>query len=255
MRAGAKVGSLWTLTKAWNSEMVDAAARPIDDWYRTPPECTRALLSVESFPGGVHDPFAGDGMMSAVLAEQLGDVVASTLYQPPTPMLYPVQIGADFFELPRLMRPHAVGNCPYGKLDGKVDRRAAEKVIARAIELQEERGPEAGKIVLILDVRFLAGMGRRDSLWAKYPPARVWAFSDRVTMYPGAWEDDREPGTQFFGWFTWERPFLRPGEHPIVRTVLDSRAFRHTADWERYGYKPAKSTRRRRADAVTMAAE
>lgn len=236
--------------------MVEATARPTDDHYGTPPECTRGLLSVEAFAGGAHDPFAGDGLMSAVLAEQLRDVVATTLYPPLTRLLFPVKTGVDFLELDQLQRPNLVGNCPYGKLHGKADRRAAEKIIRHAIALQEDQGAEAGKIALILDIRFLAGVARRDGLWAKHPPARVWAFSDRVTMYPGPWQKAKEPGTQFFGWFIWERPFLRPGEYPVIRPALDSRAFRDPADLARYGYRPAKSqNRRRKAAAMADAAE
>lgn len=227
--------------------------RPLDDWYRTPPECTRALLSVEGFPGGAWDPFAGDGMMSAVLAERLSDVVASTLYEPPTPMLYPVQTGVDFLKVLSPPRPNTIGNCPYGKLYGRIDRRAAEKIVRHAINLQEVDGPEAGKVALILDVRFLAGLRRRDGLWAQCPPARVWAFSDRVSMYPGTWEGHRDQGAQFFAWFIWERPFVRPGEHPVIRPVLDSRDFRDPADAERYGYEPVKSGRRKKNPATAMA--
>jgi hypothetical protein len=185
-------------------------------------------------------------MMSAVLAEQLSDVVASTFYPPPTPFLFPVSTDMDFLALDRVIRPNIVGNCPYGKLYGKKDREAAEKIVRHAIRLLECRGPEAGKLALILDVRFLAGLSRRDCLWADFPPARVWAFSDRVSMYPGQWREDKEPGTQFFAWFIWERPFFRPGEHPVVRPVLDSREFRDPADLERYGFRPARGRRRER---------
>lgn len=217
------------------------STRPKDDWYRTPPEVTRALLSVESFPGGIHDPFAGDGMMSAVLAEQISEVVASTITKAPSPALYEVECGVDVFWLDDPWKPHIVGNPPYGKLGGKVDRLAAEKVVRHCIDMLISQGPEYGKLALILDLRFLAGLRRRNELWSTYPPSRIWAFSDRVTMYPGTWEEHREPGTQWFGWFVWEYPFTRPGEHPIVRPVLDSRDFRNPADKERYNYQPVKS--------------
>jgi len=44
-------------------------ARPPTDHYPTPPEMVRALLSVESFSGGIWEPCAGSGDMAAVLRE------------------------------------------------------------------------------------------------------------------------------------------------------------------------------------------
>lgn len=35
--------------------------RQKDDYYATPPEATDALLSVESFEGGVFEPCCGEG--------------------------------------------------------------------------------------------------------------------------------------------------------------------------------------------------
>lgn len=40
------------------------ANRSRDDFYPTPPEMTRALLSVELFYGAIWEPACGDGAMS-----------------------------------------------------------------------------------------------------------------------------------------------------------------------------------------------
>jgi len=39
------------------------------EFYPTPPEATRALLSVESFEGDIWEPACGDGAISKVLIE------------------------------------------------------------------------------------------------------------------------------------------------------------------------------------------
>ena len=48
------------------------------EFYPTPPEATRALLSVESFQGDIWEPACGDGAISKVL-EAAGYQVVSTL--------------------------------------------------------------------------------------------------------------------------------------------------------------------------------
>lgn len=47
------------------------------EFYPTPPEATRALLSVESFQGAIWEPACGDGAISKVL-EAAGYQVVST---------------------------------------------------------------------------------------------------------------------------------------------------------------------------------
>ena len=55
----------------------DKANREKDDFYETPPEATRALLSVESFEGAIWEPACGRGAISKVL-EGAGHEVIST---------------------------------------------------------------------------------------------------------------------------------------------------------------------------------
>jgi len=58
---------------------VDSANRQKDDFYPTPPEGTRALLSVERFDGSIWEPACGDGAISRVLIEAGYEVVSSDL--------------------------------------------------------------------------------------------------------------------------------------------------------------------------------
>ena len=51
--------------------------RPVDDFYITPPEATKALLAVEKFGPCIWEPACGDGAMSRTL-EEAGYKVTST---------------------------------------------------------------------------------------------------------------------------------------------------------------------------------
>jgi tRNA G10 N-methylase Trm11 len=49
------------------------------EFYPTPPEATRALLSVEVFEGDIWEPACGDGAISKVLSEAGYQVVSTDL--------------------------------------------------------------------------------------------------------------------------------------------------------------------------------
>ena len=49
------------------------------DFYPTPPEAIRALLSVETFEGSIWEPACGDGAISKVLLEAGHEVVSTDL--------------------------------------------------------------------------------------------------------------------------------------------------------------------------------
>lgn len=171
-------------------------ARPADDAYWTPPEATRALLSVEAFAGVIWEPCAGGGWMAEVLREAGHKVRATTLLDDvdddERPLRW-VRGGIDFLaDDPGDDWPicNIVTNPPY---------RHAEACIRRAIDLG------AVKTCMLLDISFLGSQRRGAGLFADHPPARVWVMSSRVTMYPAGYEGPRGATTQTHAWFVWER--------------------------------------------------
>lgn len=79
------------------------------EFYPTPPEATRALLSVESFEGDIWEPACGDGAISKVL-EAAGYQVVST-------DLIDRGFGAggqDFLKSPEPLARNIITNPPYG---------------------------------------------------------------------------------------------------------------------------------------------
>ena len=68
------------------SHMIDRTRRPGQsalrvpfDFYATPPEATRALLSVEHFDGSIWEPACGDGAISRPLIAAGHEVVSTDL--------------------------------------------------------------------------------------------------------------------------------------------------------------------------------
>tara|TARA_E500000318_G_scaffold99476_2_gene101567 strand:+ start:4098 stop:4763 length:666 start_codon:yes stop_codon:yes gene_type:complete len=204
--------------------------RPLDDHYRSPPCTFRALASVESFPGGLHEFCAGDGILAATAADILGcgNVAASTIGDLTGKKTYfPVAGNQDFLQRKELIKPNLFSNPPYGRLHGeRVGKaRAATTIIRHAIDLLTAAGPIGGKLICLLDLRYLLSEDRNldGGLFIDHPPARVHAFMDRITMYPAAFEGKTTRGKQSFAWFVWEWPFLRPGHVPPLRRACTAK--------------------------------
>lgn len=195
-----------------------AIARPVDDDYPTEPGATRALFSAEIFEGVIWDPFAGAGAMAQVLRETHDQVYASTINGYPWNGWKDVEGQKDFFEADIPADEFdIVANPPYGKLHGKTDRKAVEKILRRAISLQPR------KIALLLGLQFLCGETRRDTLFAEHPPARVHPFVNRLTFYPQGVQVQESTFKHNHGWFVWDWPY-KPGRIELG-TLLNSKDF------------------------------
>lgn len=179
--------------------------RPTDDCYPTPPEATRALLSVEAFPCGVWEPCAGPGDLAAVLREAGYTVRATTVYDGRHERDMPKHrvIGnLDFLNTSETNHPNIVTNPPYGMLHGKKNRKAAEIIVRHALSLRPS------KVAMLLPMQFLGGEGRKNGLFAEHPPTRFYQFSDRLKFYPAGIDTDGLSGPKhYFAWFIWEYPF------------------------------------------------
>lgn len=185
--------------------------RPDDDHYPTPPEATRALLSVESFGAGIWEPCAGSGEMSAVLRMAGYAVASTTLHSGNDDPFFPeyrVTGGVDFLKESLLRHQCIVTNPPY---------RIAEQIIRHALSLRPQR------IAMLLNIKFLGGKARRVGLFSEAPPARVWVFSDRISMYPAGWDGPRATSTETMAWFVWDAPYRRV---PPTIGWVDSQEFR-----------------------------
>ncbi len=165
------------------------------DFYPTPAWATEALLRVESFQGGIMEPACGDGAISKVLQKAGYEIESSDLYDRGFGLY-----GGDFLLMTQGKFPvlNIVTNPPYI---------LAEKFVLKALEIAQR------KVALFLRLAFFESDTRYEAIFARTPPIRAWAFSQRVTMYPNGVQT-AGTGTTAYAWFVWESEngsFLREG--------------------------------------------
>jgi hypothetical protein len=135
-----------------------------NEFYPTPPEATRALLSVERFDGSIWEPACGEGAIANVLSDTGHKVVATDLVE------YGFGVsGIDFLKELRPRAKHIVTNPPYGS--GLADA-FAEKALGFAAQT-------GGMVAMLLNMASLSHR-RRTSWWKEKPPARLYAIDDIV---------------------------------------------------------------------------
>lgn len=159
--------------------------RKPNDFYRTPPHATRALMLKESLPLTIWEPACGDGAISTVLAEA-GHTVHST------------DLIDRGFGVPRrdfLMERTPLADCIVTNPPFKLADQFVEHALAIGVQ----------RIAILQRLAWLEGSERRKRLWSINPPARVWVFSKRVTMWRGDDPNARDKGGAIpFAWFWWE---------------------------------------------------
>lgn len=175
----------------------DAPSARAVDLYPTPSQVTRALLSVERFPGGIWEPCAGRGDMAAVLRAAGNTVRASTIEEGRWDKHAPkhrVEGDVDFLRQEEASHPNIVTNPPF---------RHAEEIVRHAIDLKP------AKVAMLLNLKWLGSVGRARGIFVETPPARVHVIADRVSMFPADWDGPRGTSTETMAWFVWEWPFAR----------------------------------------------
>jgi hypothetical protein len=153
------------------------------DFFPTPRWATFALIENEKLEGDIWECACGDGAMSQVLQETARPVFSSDLYQRGYG-----EAGIDFLAPPR-SADNIITNPPYNCAEGFVES-----------GVQHARR----KFALLLRLAFLEGANRSNTIFANYPPARVWVFSERITFYPRG-VDPKGSGTTAYAWFVWDK--------------------------------------------------
>lgn len=177
------------------------------EFYPTPPEATRALLSAESFDGGIWEPACGEGHISKVLVEAGYNVMSTDLVD------YGYgEAGRDFLAERKPLAKHIVTNPPYGS-------GLADAFITHALSLTRDTG---GSVAMLLN---LAGLCHpmRHGFYIEHPPAVIYAL-DECTCWP--YGDPKRATVsitkQRYCWIVW-----KPGHSgPTVFRWLSTRAFK-----------------------------
>jgi hypothetical protein len=139
------------------------------EFYPTPPEATRALLSVEQFDGSIWEPACGRGAISEVLKIAGHNVVSTDLIQRD----YGTG-GVNFLLEPKSRAKHIVTNPPYG-------RGLADAFVKHALALTRETG---GTVAMLLNLASLCHP-KRHQLWVNHPPSAIYALDELVCWPEG----------------------------------------------------------------------
>jgi hypothetical protein len=145
----------------------EVGRRAPHDFYPTPPEAVRALLSVETFDGSIWEPACGNGAISKVLIAAGHDVVSTDLVD--------YRYGSasvDFLNQRRMRGRHIVTNPPYGS-------GLADAFVKHALGLSEQTG---GSVAMLLNLASLCHPSRHE-LWTAHPPAAIYAL-DQLVCWP-----------------------------------------------------------------------
>ena len=144
-----------------------APHRAAYEFYPTPPEATRALLTAESFDGSIWEPACGQGHISKVLAAAGHDVVSTDL------VAYGYgEAHRDFLGETRPLAKHIVTNPPYG-------RGLADAFAKHALRLTAETG---GNVAMLMNLSGLCNPLRHE-FYVNQPPAVIYAL-DECTCWP-----------------------------------------------------------------------
>ena len=139
------------------------------DFYATPPEGARALLSVERFDGPIWEPACGDGAIAKVLTRAGYTVHATDLVDRGYG-----EGGVNFLAQTVPRAKHIVTNPPYG-------RGLADRFILHALRLTS---PTGGTVAILLDLASLA-LPSRHAFYVSKPPAVVYALDELVCLPNG----------------------------------------------------------------------
>lgn len=153
------------------------------DFFPTPAWATYALIDNERFSGDIWESACGNGAMSRVLETTGRTVRSSDLFNRGYG-----DVGIDFLT-PARRSDNIITNPPYN---------AAEGFVRSGV------GHSKRKFALLLRLAFLEGANRANTIFAKFPPSRVWVFSERITFYP-AGAIQKGTGTTAYAWMVWDK--------------------------------------------------
>ena len=173
------------------------------EFYPTPPEATRALLSAERFDGSIWEPACGTGWISRELIAAGYEVVSTDLvdygYGEP---------GRDFLAERKPRAKHIVTNPPYG-------RGLADAFVKHALELTAETG---GTVAMLVNLLSLCHPLRHD-FYVGHPPAVIYALDECICWpYGDPSQATTSIAKQRYCWLVWKHGHQGPTEFRWLST-------------------------------------
>ncbi len=159
------------------------------EFYPTPHEATRALLSEASFEGSIWEPACGTGDISEVLKDAGHNVVSTDLIDRGYGMG-----GVNFLTQTKPLAKNIITNPPYGFGLG-------DQFIKQALNFCRQTG---GKVAMLLNLNSLC-YAKRTKAFQNTPPKAIYALDD-LTCYP--YGNPQKAGysikKQRYCWVIWE---------------------------------------------------
>jgi predicted RNA methylase len=165
------------------------------EFYPTPPQGTRALLSVEDFDGPIWEPACGEGHIADVLVKAGYEVVSTDLI----PRGYG-EGDVDFLRQTEPRAKHIVTNPPYG-------RGLGDAFVLKALELTAKTG---GKVAMLLNLASLCHPTRHE-FWNRNQPAALYGLDELVCWPEGRPELARATtASHRYVWAVWKPDHVGP---------------------------------------------
>lgn len=165
-----------------------ATNRPMNEFYATPPEATRAFLAAEQFNGTIWEPACGQGHIDKELIANGYETIATDLID------HGYGDGQeDFLKSNAPRAKHIITNPPYG-------RGLADAFIRKSLCHITVTG---GKSAMLINLSSLCHPSRHSS-FIKRPPVRIYALDECICFPNGIAKRASAHALQRYCWAVWE---------------------------------------------------
>lgn len=168
--------------------------RELNDYYATDPMAIDKLLKVEKPSHYIWECACGEGSLSDRLKQNGYEVISSDIVD----RGYKDYLIKDFFQVTSLGDMWDIlTNPPY---------KYAKEFVLKSLDLIAY----GRKVYMFLKLTFLEGKARYKELFSKYPPKKVYVFSERILCAKNAeFQKMKEGGGSAvaYAWYVWEKGY------------------------------------------------
>lgn len=175
--------------------------REQNDYYATDPYAIDKLLTVENPNKNIWECAAGEGHLSKRLSEFGYNVVTSDIVE----RNYKLDFIQDFLTIDKEDNQVDLVFKDYDILSNPPFKYATSFIL-KALDLIKP----GNEVYMFLKIQFLEGKQRYKDLFSKYPPKKVYVFSERVMCAKnGDFEGMKAGGGSAvcYAWYVWEKDY------------------------------------------------
>lgn len=179
--------------------------REVNDYYATDPIAIDKLTQVETVSRYVWEPAAGGGHLAQRLKERGHTVMTSDIVE----RGYKLDCCVDFLDNKPLnikLDTFLKSTKPFADIVTNPPYKYAKEFVLQALS----RVNIGAKVFMFLKLTFLEGKTRYKELFSKYPPKKIWVFSERVMCAKNGDFDGMRAGggsAVAYAWFVWEKGY------------------------------------------------